>query len=169
MNSKNRLQHSIKKRGGKIKLLIMDVDGVLTPGYMVITSLGEEIKVFNVHDGFGITLWRKAGLKSAIITAGRTDALIKRAECLKIDKLYQNARDKLVAYNRLKSNFKVMDEEVAFIGDDLIDLPVLKRAGLSCCVSNAHDQVKESVHYLCKREGGKGAVREVIDIILKSK
>ncbi len=164
-----KIDKSIRKKLEKIKFLIMDVDGVLTPGYILINSSGEEIKVFDVHDGFGLTLWRKAGLKSAIITAGRTPALKHRADCLKVDKVYQHARDKLAAYDKLKSHFKINDNQVCFIGDDLIDVSVLKRVGFACAVPNGHHDMKGYVSYVCKMPGGKGAVREVIDLILKAK
>jgi 3-deoxy-D-manno-octulosonate 8-phosphate phosphatase (KDO 8-P phosphatase) len=159
----------VKQRAKKIKLLVMDVDGVLTPGYMVIADSGKEIKIFDVHDGFGVMLWKKAGLLSAIITAGKAPAITHRAECLKIDKVYQNTKDKLMAYNRLKKYFNINDEQVCFIGDDLIDMPVLKRVGLSCLVAGGHKDIHACTHYRCRLPGGRGAVREVIDMILKAK
>jgi 3-deoxy-D-manno-octulosonate 8-phosphate phosphatase (KDO 8-P phosphatase) len=171
MGIKNKIKakKDIKTRARKIRLLLMDVDGVLTPGYMVVADSGKQIKIFDVQDGFGIMLWHKAGLKSAIITAGKTPATAHRAGILNIDKVYQNAKDKLVAYNKLKKEFYVRDEEICFIGDDLIDMPVLKRAGFSCSVNNGHDAIQPYAHYRCKAKGGRGAVREVIDIILESK
>jgi 3-deoxy-D-manno-octulosonate 8-phosphate phosphatase (KDO 8-P phosphatase) len=159
----------IKSRAKKIKLLLMDVDGVLTPGYMIVVDSGKQVKIFDVQDGFGIMLWHKAGLKSAIITAGKTPAIAHRAGMLNIDKVYQNAKNKLAFYDKLKREFDVRDDQVCFIGDDLIDIPVLKRAGFSCSVNNSHNAIQPYVHYRCKAKGGRGAVREVIDIILKSK
>ena len=164
-----KMNTGIRKKLEKIKLLIMDVDGVLTPGYILISSTGKEIKVFDVQDGFGIMLWRKAGLKSAIITAGRAPAIKYRAECLRVDKVYQHARDKLVAYKRLKKLFNISDDQICFIGDDLIDIPVLKRVGFPCVVPNAHHDMKCYGYYICKASGGRGAVREVIDTILRAK
>ena len=159
----------IKKRAKKIELLLMDVDGVLTPGYMVVMNSGKETKVFDVQDGFGITLWHKAGFKSAIITAGKSPAVTYRAKALKVGKVYQNAKDKLAYYNKLKTEFDVCDEQICFIGDDLIDIPILKRVGFSCSVQNGHNDIQAYVHYRCKALGGRGAVREVIDMILKIK
>lgn len=159
----------IKNKAKDIKLLIMDIDGVLTPSYIVIDGLGREIKIFNVQDGFGIMLWRKAGLKSAIITAGESPAIRKRASMLKIDALYEKAFNKRIAYREVKKRFKVTDKEVCFIGDDLIDVPILEKAGLACSVVNCHEDVKAYVDYISKKEGGKGAVREIIDVLLKSK
>jgi 3-deoxy-D-manno-octulosonate 8-phosphate phosphatase (KDO 8-P phosphatase) len=170
MNIKKRLNtKKTKERAKNIRLLIMDVDGVLTPGYMVITDSGQETKVFDVQDGFGIMLWHKAGLKSAIITAGKASAITHRANCLKIDKVCQAAKDKLAIYEKLKKGFHLVDEQVCFIGDDLVDIPILRRAGLSCSVSNAHKDIQDYVHYRCKLPGGRGAVREVVDMILKVK
>jgi 3-deoxy-D-manno-octulosonate 8-phosphate phosphatase (KDO 8-P phosphatase) len=166
MKSKTR---DIKERTKKIKLLLMDVDGVLTPGHMIIADSGREIKVFDVHDGFGIMLWQKAGLKSAIVTAGRSPAVLRRAACLNIDRVYQGVKNKAATYEKIKKSFNLDDEHICFIGDDLIDIPVLKRAGFSCSVANGHQDIKRYVHYQCKLYGGKGAVREVIDMILKIK
>jgi 3-deoxy-D-manno-octulosonate 8-phosphate phosphatase (KDO 8-P phosphatase) len=149
--------------------LILDVDGVLTPGYIVMDSRGNEIKFFNVHDGLGLMLWRKAGLKSAIITAGDTAALRKRAAHLKIDAVYQKVYDKLSVYNRVKEEFELRDSEICFIGDDLLDLPILKKAGFACCVSDANGDIKPFTDYVSRRGGGRGAVREIIDFILKAK
>jgi 3-deoxy-D-manno-octulosonate 8-phosphate phosphatase (KDO 8-P phosphatase) len=167
-NMKNNAK-DIKQRARKIKLLLMDVDGVLTPGYMVVEDSGRQVKIFDVQDGFGIMLWHKAGLKSAIITSGKTPAITRRAGMLNIDRVYQNVKDKLDFYHKLKKEFGLRDDQVCFIGDDLIDLPVLKRAGFSCSVNDSHNAIQPYVHYRCKSKGGRGAVREVIDIILKSK
>lgn len=159
----------IKNRAKDIRLLIMDVDGVLTPGSIVMGASRQEIKFFDVHDGFGLMLWKRAGLKSAIITAGNTKAVYNRANQLMLDEVYQDARDKEEAYNKLMDKFKLTDKQACFIGDDLIDLPILKRVGFACCVSNASRDIMPYAHYVTKKEGGRGAVREVIDYILKSK
>lgn len=158
------MQDKIKK----IKILIMDVDGVLTDGRIVLGDFGSEIKLFNVHDGFGIALWRMAGYKSAIITANHSKAVKRRAKMLKIDKLYQKALDKLSVYNELKNIFNAKDEEICFIGDDIVDVPVLKRVGFSCSVPNAIEDVKPQVDYITKKQGGHGAIREIIELILKA-
>lgn len=168
MAGSNRLKPSLRKRARRIRVLIMDVDGVLTPGYIVLGDSGREIKFFDVQDGFGLSLWRRAGLKSAIITAGAGGAVKKRAGYLKIDSIYQGAKDKLSIYERIKDEFKVTDSQICFIGDDLIDLPILKKVGFACCVSNANTDIMPHVHYVSKRGGGRGAVREIIDLILKT-
>ena len=163
------INKDIRKRAKGIKLLLMDVDGVLTPGYMVVTNSGKQTKIFDVQDGFGIMLWHRAGLKSAIITTGKAPAIVYRADALNVDKVYQSAKDKLAYYNKLKIEFDMHDDQICFIGDDLVDIPVLRRAGFSCSVQNGHNDIQAYVHYRCKAQGGRGAVREVIDMILKIK
>jgi len=169
MKDKTKITLAVKAKAKDIKLLILDVDGVLTSGYIVIDELGNETKIFNVYDGFGIMMWNKAGLKSVIITAGDTPAVKKRSASLKIDRVYQKAINKLAAYNDVKKDFKVTDKEICFIGDDIIDIPILKKVGLSCCVPNAQKAPMHFADYVTKKKGGEGAVREVIDMILQEK
>ncbi|MFC1807337.1 KdsC family phosphatase [Candidatus Omnitrophota bacterium] len=159
----------VKKIAKKIKLLIMDVDGVLTPGYIAVTDKGQELKIFDVHDGFGLMLWRREGFKSAIITAGDAAAVQKRADCLKIDCVYLKAMNKLIAYEDIKNKLNIGDEQICFIGDDLIDIPILRRVGFPCCVSNARKELLPFVKYVTKNSGGRGAIREIIEILLKGK
>jgi 3-deoxy-D-manno-octulosonate 8-phosphate phosphatase (KDO 8-P phosphatase) len=157
----------IEEKAKKIKLLILDVDGVLTDGRIVYDNFGDEIKCFNVYDGFGMTLLHRAGIKSVIITAKKTKIVERRAKDMHVAKVYSDYM-KLKLYEKAIKKFRVKDEEVCFIGDDFIDLPVLKRVGLSIAVPEAIEEVKKSCHYITKKSGGKGAVREVIEIILKS-
>lgn len=151
-----------------IKVLALDVDGVLTDGKIIFDSQGNETKNFDVQDGFGIVFFRKAGFKTAIITARASKVVTIRANDLNIDKIYQDAYPKINAYRELLRDLKVKDKEVCFIGDDLPDLPVLKRVGFAVGVANAVPEVKKAAHYITKRRGGKGAVREVIELILKA-
>jgi 3-deoxy-D-manno-octulosonate 8-phosphate phosphatase (KDO 8-P phosphatase) len=157
----------IEELAKKIKLLILDVDGVLTDSRIIYDNFGDEIKCFNVHDGFGMTLLYRAGIKSVIITAKRTNIVIARAKDMHVAKVYSDCK-KLKIYENVIKKFKVRDEDVCFMGDDLIDLPVLKRVGLSIAPPEAVEEVKNSCHYITKKSGGKGAVREVVEIILKS-
>jgi len=159
---------NIKKRAKRIKLLILDVDGVMTDGSIVYDNRGNELKIFYVRDGFGITLLHCAGIKTCIVTAKGSAAVLKRAKDLGMAKVYQSAHDKLEAYRKVRKEFRVRDEEVCFIGDDLIDLPILRRAGLSVAVKDAIDEVKNSSHYITHNVGGRGAVREVTELILKA-
>ena len=153
----------------KVKMLILDADGVLTDGRIIWTSSAEEMKFFNVQDGVGIVLAQRAGLKVAIISARKSKVTEIRAKELKIAEVYQTTESKLVAYKRLKDKYKLADEEVAYIGDDLHDLPVLRRVGFAVATANAQEEVKQVSHYTTKKNGGNGAVREVINMILKAK
>lgn len=158
---------TIEERAKKIRLLILDVDGVLTDGRIIYDNFGDEIKCFNVHDGFGMTLLFRAGIKSVIITAKKTNIVKRRAKDMRVVKVYSDSK-KLKIYEKVVKKFNVKDEDVCFIGDDLIDLPVLRRVGLSASPPEAIEEVKNICHYVTKKSGGKGAVREVIEIILKS-
>ena len=153
----------------KVKMLILDVDGVLTDGRIIWTSSAEEMKLFNVQDGVGIILARRAGLKIAIISARKSKVTEIRAKELKITEVHQSTESKLIAYKELIDKYKLSDEEVAYIGDDIHDIPVLKRAGFAVAVSNAQEEVKQVSHHVTEKNGGNGAVREVINMILKTK
>ena len=157
----------IQEQAKKIKLLILDVDGVLTDGRIIYDNYGDELKFFNVNDGLGVFLLRKAGIKTVIITARKTRAVVKRAKDMRVAAVYSN-HYKLGIYQKVLKKFGVKDEEVCFMGDDLLDLPLIKRAGLAACPPNAVEEVRNSSHYVTQKHGGKGAVREVIEIILKS-
>lgn len=159
---------NIEEKAKKIKALILDVDGVMTDGRIIYDNFGDEFKVFDVQDGYGLVLWHRAGLKSAVVTAKKTKIVARRAKECHITKLFQNARDKGVTYERILKDLKVTDEEVCFIGDDLLDIPIMKRAGLAVAVPYSREEVKSLAHYVTKSQGGRGAVREVIELILKS-
>ncbi|MBF0532321.1 MAG: HAD hydrolase family protein [Candidatus Omnitrophica bacterium] len=146
----------------------MDVDGVLTDGRINLNELGQEIKSFDVHDGFGMVLLRRAGYKTAIISARASAAVKARAKDLLIDKIYQDAYPKIAAYEALKKTLQVSDEQVCYVGDDLPDLPVLRQAGFAVAVSNAVQEVRLAADYVTKAHGGRGAVREVVELILKT-
>ena len=148
-------------------MLALDVDGVLTDGKIVIDHQGQELKFFDVQDGYAIVQMRKSGFLTAVISARSTPAVTARMQDLKIDKIYQDAYPKLEAYRKLLTEFNLKDEEVCFMGDDLPDLPVLKRVGFAVAVANASGEVKQNADYVTKKRGGAGAVREVIEMILK--
>lgn len=152
----------------KIKLLALDVDGVLTNGEIIFGCDGELMKKFNAQDGMGITLARKAGLRIAIIT-GRESQMVKlRSAELNITDVYQGAMTKTQALAELKAKYNVTAEEIAYVGDDLNDLPVMVAVGLPCAVANAALEVKEHARFVTHSSGGSGAVREVIEYILKT-
>jgi len=157
----------IEEKARKIKLLILDVDGVLTDGRIVYDNFGDELKFFNVTDGLGVFLLRKAGIKTVIITAKKTKAVLKRAKDMRVAEVYSN-HHKLGIYKKVLRKFHVKDEEVCFMGDDLLDLPLIKRAGRAVSPPNAVDEVRNLSHYTTQKHGGKGAVRELIELILKS-
>ena len=159
---------AVKDKASRIKVLIVDIDGVMTDGRIIYSIYGDELKFFDVQDGFGITLLRRAGIKSLIITAKKSKIVKMRARDLKVAKAYQGHIDKIKPFNHALRKFKVIPEEVCFIGDDLIDIPVLKRVGLAVAVPNAVEEVIENAHYVTSKTGGRGAVREVCDLILKS-
>ena len=157
-----------RERAAGIKLLVLDVDGVMTDGRIIYDNFGDEFKAFDVQDGYGLTLWWKAGLKSAIVTAKKSRIVSRRAKVCHITKVFMGAKDKAVAYERLLRIFKVSDEEVCFIGDDLIDIPIMKRAGLAVAVPYSRPEVKALANYTTQAQGGRGAVRELIELILKA-
>ncbi|MFH1665307.1 MAG: HAD hydrolase family protein [Candidatus Omnitrophota bacterium] len=158
----------IIERAKKIKLLLLDVDGVLTDGRIVYGNYGDEIKNFDVNDGLGITFVKRFGIKCVILTAKASRVVVKRAKELRIDKVYQNFHYKIEALGKIRRKFHVTDEEICFVGDDVIDIPVLKRAGLAVAPSSAMDVVKPFTHLVTEKKGGRGAVREVCDLILKA-
>lgn len=149
-----------------IKLVIIDVDGVLTDGTIYIDAQGCETKAFSVLDGTGVSYLHRAGIKTAIISGRNCDAVIHRAKELGIEDVYQGVKNKIDAYEQLLKKYALQDEEICYIGDDLIDLPILYRVGFSVAVANASPIVKRQSDYVTKARGGYGAVREVAEKIL---
>ena len=152
-----------------IKLLIVDVDGVMTDGSIILDNEGNEFKRFNVRDGHGIKLLIRHGIEVAIITGRQSKVVSLRAKELGIKHVYQKCWNKMVPYEDLKSKLSVAENEIAYIGDDVVDISLLKRAGLAVAVSDAHKDVLEFVDVITEEEGGKCAVRSVCDFILQSK
>lgn len=162
------IDQTILEKAKRIKLLIVDIDGVMTDGHIIYSIYGDELKFFDVQDGFGITLLRRANIKSVIITAKKSRIVKMRAKDMKVARAYQGFMDKLKPFKHALRKFRVVPEEICFVGDDLIDIPVLKRVGFAVAVPNAVDEVKEHAHYVTSKAGGHGAVREICDLILKS-
>lgn len=159
----------ILEKAGRIRFLLLDVDGVMTDGTIYIDADGRETKAFNIYDGSGIHLVRKAGVEVGIVT-GRQSAIVEfRARELGIAEVHQMILDKIKIYDQLLRKYGLQDFEMAYIGDDVIDLPVLKRVGLSVAVPNAHPDVKERVDWITRKAGGYGAVREVTDLLLAAR
>lgn len=152
-----------------VKLLILDVDGVLTDGRLWYSTDGEVLKVFHVQDGLGIKRLLQAGVEVAIISSRENQAVFRRAKELGISHVFQGERDKCIPYEELLSQLQLEEKEVAYVGDDLPDLPVMQRVGLAIAVANAVPAVHSSAHWSTTKRGGEGAVREVCDLILPSK
>jgi 3-deoxy-D-manno-octulosonate 8-phosphate phosphatase (KDO 8-P phosphatase) len=159
----------ISARAKAVKLLMLDVDGVMTDGGIIYGGDGLELKRFDVKDGHGIKLLMGAGVDVAIVTARSSPAVERRARELGITLLYQGQRDKLFAFEDILSKTGLSAKETAYIGDDIVDLPVLRRAGLAIAVADAVAEVKRAADHVTKRPGGQGAVRETAELILRAK
>lgn len=158
----------MNERIKRVRMLILDVDGVLTNGQIFFGNEGELFKQFNVQDGMGISLFRQAGHKVAVITGRTSDIVSLRSAELKIDDVYQGSMSKKAALADLLAKHDLAADEVCYIGDDFIDIPVMNRVGLPCAVANAVAEVKETAVYVSEKEGGRGAVREIVEMILKT-
>lgn len=153
----------------QIKLLIMDVDGVLSDGRIIYNSQGNDYRIFNVHDGYGIRLAQQSGIKVVFVSGRHSSIIDKRAQDLGVGDVYQSVADKAEVLEELLDKYKLNSNEVCAIGDDLIDLSLLKQVGLPVAVCNAIPDLKKVARYVTKLPGGNGAVREVVDLILKAK
>jgi 3-deoxy-D-manno-octulosonate 8-phosphate phosphatase (KDO 8-P phosphatase) len=152
-----------------IKLLLLDVDGVMTDGRIVYDANGVETKFFNVKDGHGIKMLQRAGVEVGIISGRASQVVTNRAAELGITIVYQKALDKLAPYQEILLDKGLKDDEVAFMGDDIIDIPVMRRVGFAAAPLDAIDYVSEHADYVARNRGGWGAVREVCDLIIKGK
>lgn len=151
-----------------VKLLICDIDGVLTDGRLHITQDGIHYLSFHVHDGLGLKLLMHSGIEVAIITTSPSPIIDCRMQQLGIKHYFKHQYDKLIAYEQLQQSLSLEDKQIAYIGDDLIDLPVLERAGLSIAVANAVSEVQQQVSWVTTKAGGQGAVREVCELIMRA-
>jgi 3-deoxy-D-manno-octulosonate 8-phosphate phosphatase (KDO 8-P phosphatase) len=168
-----RISPALKRRAKQIKLLLMDVDGTMTDGGVTLLSQNDgsalEIKTFDAHDGQGLTLAHTAGLRTGCITGRESPALLRRAREMKMEFIYMKQSLKMPAYEEILRKAGVPDSAVAYIGDDLPDIPLLRRAGLAIAVGNAVPEVKQAAHYTTKALPGHGAVREAVELVLRSK
>ena len=158
-----------KTRARGIKLIILDVDGVLTDGSITLDNDGNEYKAFHVRDGHGIKMLHKAGVGVAIITGRHSKVVERRAHELGITEVFQKCLDKRVAYAQLLKQYSLKNDEVAYVGDDIVDAPIMSVVGLPVAVADAADEAKRFALMVTKNRGGRGAVREVTDYILKAK
>lgn len=161
--------HHMLEKAALIRLVILDADGVLTDGKIILTDKGEEIKVFHVRDGHGMVLAKRFNLELAIISGRESPILLNRAKEFGIELVFMKIWDKLSVYNEVKERLKLKDEEIAVMGDDIVDLPMLTRAGLSFAPADAEEEVRSRVDLVMEKPGGGGAVREMLDFILKAK
>jgi 3-deoxy-D-manno-octulosonate 8-phosphate phosphatase (KDO 8-P phosphatase) len=168
-----RISPAVRKRAKQIQLLLMDVDGTITTGAVTLLSQPDgtalEIKTFDAHDGQGLSLARTAGLRTGVITGRESAALRRRARELDIEFVYEKQPTKMAAYDEILRKAGVPDSAVAYLGDDLPDLPLMRRVGLAVAVGDAALEVKLAAHFVTKAIGGKGAARELVELILKSK
>ena len=173
MSPTPKISAALKKRAAQIKLLLMDVDGTMTDGGVILLSQPDgsalEIKRFDAHDGQGLTLAHTAGIRTGCITGRESPALLRRAHEMKMDFIYMKIPLKMPAYEEILAKAGLKDAEVAYVGDDLPDIPILKRVGLAVAVGDAVVDVKHIAHYTTKAHAGRGAIREAIELILKSK
>jgi 3-deoxy-D-manno-octulosonate 8-phosphate phosphatase (KDO 8-P phosphatase) len=162
------MDSNLKARAQKIKLIIFDVDGVMTDGSLFIGDDGQEYKMFNTQDGLGMRLLKKSGIKLAIITGRNSNSVLIRAENIEVDYFYQGISNKKEAFSDLIKKAGLKTEECAFMGDDVVDLPPMLQSGLAITVPGCHDEVKKIAHFITEKIAGYGAVREACDLIMKA-
>ena len=160
------LSDDAKARTKKVKLLICDIDGVFSDGRIYLGNQGEELKAFNTKDGFGIKALINSGFEVAVITGRHSEIVQTRMSSLNVQHIYQGQEDKLIAYQELKNTLKLTDEQIAYIGDDGPDMPVMERVGFAVAVNDAHPLIKRLSHYTTQMPGGFGAVRELTDLLM---
>ncbi len=156
------------QKAAQIELVIFDVDGVFSDGRIYLSNSGEELKAFHTRDGFGVKALLNAGLELAVITGRKSTLLENRMSALGVTRVYQGVDNKVVAYKELLQQLNLKPQQVAYIGDDMVDLPVMKQVGFSVCVADGHPYVKQNVDLITYTQGGFGAVRELADLILQS-
>jgi 3-deoxy-D-manno-octulosonate 8-phosphate phosphatase (KDO 8-P phosphatase) len=169
----SKIPPAVAKRAKQIKVFLMDVDGTITTGAVTLLSQPDgsalEIKTFDAHDGQGLSLAHTAGLRTGVITGRESAAMRRRARELNIEFVYEKQPHKIAAYEEILKKTGAAESEVAYLGDDLPDLTVMRRVGLAVAVGDAVAEVKQAAHYITKAIGGKGAARETVELILKSK
>ena len=163
------IDNNIEAIAKNIKLVAFDVDGVMTDGSLTFTEDGKEIKTYNAKDGLGVVMLGSMGLITTIITARNNGTVKHRAEILGIKELYMGSKNKIIALEELVNKYNLKYEEISYMGDDLPDICVLERVGLKCCPYDAVDEVKNVCNFISSKGGGRGAVRELCDFIMKAK
>ena len=169
MNEINALNVNIAQKAKKIKLLLLDVDGVLTDGRIIYDSKGRDSKFFDVHDGMGVYLLHRAGIPTVLITAKGSRTIRPRARDMRVAEVFADISPKSAALDKIVKKYRISPEEICFVGDDLVDLCLMKKVGFAVAVFNAAPEIKQVASYITIRHGGRGAVREISELILKSK
>lgn len=167
-HSVKRVPIAVRKKAAQIRLLLLDVDGVLTDGGIIIDDRGLETKRFDVRDGLGIALLIRAGIKVGFLSGRSSRVVTRRARELKVRLVYQGVQNKPAVYAKIKKRMRVTDDQIAYVGDDIVDLPLLKSAGLGVAVRDGGPELQRRVDYVTQRPGGNGAVREIAEILLKA-
>ena len=162
-----KIEETVISFAKNIKLLLLDVDGVLTDGRIIYDSKGRDSKFFDVHDGLGVYLLKKSGIPTILITAKGSGAIRPRARDMRVEEVYADIHPKSKALEKILKKYKLDPAQVCFVGDDLVDLCVMKRVGFPVAVFNAAPEIKQAARYITLRQGGRGAVREVAELILK--
>ncbi len=162
-------RRELRKLAGDIRLLILDIDGVMTDGRIILDNEGNEFKAFHVRDGHGIKMLIRAGFQVAIISGRQSKVVERRARELGITDVYQKCHSKTAALDHLSRKYGIADSEVAYVGDDIVDIPILRRVGLPIVVGDATEETKKFAAMITKRPGGRGGVREVCDFLLGAK
>ncbi len=162
------LKEELIEKAKRIKILLLDVDGVLTDGRIIYDSSGRDMKFFDVHDGLGVYSLKKAGIKTILITAKGSWAIRPRARDMEVTAVFENISPKTSVLEKILKKYEVNTEEVCFVGDDLVDLCLMKKVGLPIAVFNAAPEIKQAAAYITLKHGGRGAVREVTELILKA-
>ena len=168
MHREDTSEEDVIERAKKVRLLLLDCDGVLTDGRIQMTAGGDETKAFDVRDGHGIVMLQRAGIKVGIISGRRSSVVQARVQELGIAHLHEMAWTKTEPFRQILAEEGLAETAVCFVGDDVVDIPLLRRAGLAVAVADAVEEVRRYAHYTTRRKGGRGAVREVIELILKS-
>lgn len=160
--------HAIYQLARAVRLAVFDVDGIMTDGRLYYSERGEELKVFDVRDGHGLKMLQESGVRLALITSRSSRAVALRAQNLGIERVYQGVANKLTTFQELLAELRLEPDAVSFMGDDFVDLPVMRCCGLACTVPEAPQEVRDVAHYVTRAGGGRGAVREACELILRA-
>lgn len=162
------MSEDLKAQAEKIKLLLLDVDGVLTDGRIIYDSRGRDSKFFDVHDGLGVYVLQRCGIKTILITAKSSKTIGPRAKDMRVAEVFADIFPKTAVLDKILKKYNVSPDEICFVGDDLVDLSLMKKVGMPVAVANASSEIKEAALFVTRCSGGRGAVREVAELILKS-